>query len=377
MSDRLQDQEGSWLGVRVQGTTISSLRQWVLTHPMTTLYLGLGEMADPALLKDAGVGKLLAFKAQGDLVDPEWKNNCAAHETPEVVPDENAQLRAQAAQFGLDLDGPAPARPRKDAGGAEGPLEASPKKKRSKKQQVRDMLQRAKWNCSATPLDPKYRKPIKIRLKRKRQSSSSSGSSSGDCSSESSREGSSHLQRVAKQLPGYLARCSAKEANSLLAQEHGEATQTYAIFQKYYRQVILRKGGSKPLLREVATLTLAMDWLVQGRILQVADLLSQRLKSLELIQGGTPGDLAAQLELLPKELQGLATQVEAKVAKDEFQQEMKLQNQLKGKGPGKRFPFTPASGKDAKGAGKWGDRKGPKDRKGEQSPQSKIVQVGT
>eukprot|EP00438_Fugacium_kawagutii_P035168 Skav226718 [mRNA] locus=scaffold3813:9812:20038:- [translate_table: standard] len=103
---------------------------------------------------------------------------------------------------------------------------------------------------------------------------------------------------------------------------------------------------------------------------------SLELKSLELIQNGTPGDLAAQLELLPKEVQGLATQAEAHVAKTEYHNEVKLQHHLKGKGPGKRT-YPPATGKEPKGGGKSWDKKGPKDRKGESSQQTKVVQVGT
>lgn len=56
ITDRVQDQEGTWVGVKVLGTTISSLRQWVLTHPGVTFYVGLGEMADPGSLKETGVG---------------------------------------------------------------------------------------------------------------------------------------------------------------------------------------------------------------------------------------------------------------------------------------------------------------------------------
>lgn len=130
------------------------------------------------------------------------------------------------------------------------------------------------------------------------------------------------------------------------------------------------------MLREAATLSMALDLVIQGRVLNLADLLSQRLKSLELIQGGTPGELASQMELLPKEVQGLSTQAEAKLAKDDFYQETKLQHQLKGKSHGKKGAQYPASGKEGKGSGKSWDKKGPRDRKGESAQKTQVVQVG-
>ena len=229
----------------------------------------------------------------------------------------------------------------------------------SKKEKVQET---AGWTPARTPLDPSYRRPIKIRMSQKRKASSSSGSTTRSSSTSEDRSSDHQVHRVAKKLPGYLARCCCKEASNLLAQDVGEEGSTYVVMQKYYRQILLRRGGSRPLLREMATLSWGMDLLLQGKILQLADLLAQRLKALELIQQGTTGDLAAQLELLPKESQGLSSQAEARIAKSEFFQETKLANQLKGKG---KRPFAPLlpKGKKAKERERVGTREGQKARK--------------
>lgn len=255
----------------------------------------------------------------------------------------------------------------------EGP-QGQAKKKKSKKQQVKEMVLKSKWTPARTPLDPSYRRPIKIRMGQKRKASSSSGSTTRSSSTSEDRSSDHQVHRVAKKLPGYLARCCCKEASNLLAQDVGEEGSTYVVMQKYYRQILLRRGGSRPLLREMATLSWGMDLLLQGKILQLADLLAQRLKALELIQQGTTGDLAAQLELLPKESQGLSSQAEARIAKSEFFQENKLANQLKGKGK-RPFAPPPPQGKEGKGTGKSWDKRGTKGKKGDQ-PQSKMVEVG-
>eukprot|EP00438_Fugacium_kawagutii_P010947 Skav235355 [mRNA] locus=scaffold665:213254:217513:- [translate_table: standard] len=317
--DRVRDQEGEWMGVLVRGTNIPSLRQWQLMHPQTSLYLGLTEVREADRVKEVGVGQLLAWKEASELCQADWGENCLTSPSNGNERDENEQLRRQAAHFGLGL----PAQDDKGEGEDHVDLtdQKTKKKKKSPKQRVKEMLNRAKWSCTLTPLDPKYRKPLKIRLKRKKASSSTSASSSGS------------LATGGQEAP----------------------------------RVMVRKGGSKPLLREAATLSLALDLVVRGRILQMADLLAQRLKSLELIQGGTPGELASQMELLPKEVQGLSTQAETRLAKDDFYQEHKLQQQLKGKGPGKKGSYTPATGKDGKGVGKTGDKRNPKGRKGEET----------
>ena len=193
------------------------------------------------------------------------------------------------------------------------------------------MLEKAKWNTDGTPLDPKYHKPIKINLRKKDDSSSSgeTGSSGGDLATDH------RLRVVARRLPGYLTRRAAKDASTLQAQSTvGEETTVFGIFRRYYRQVLQTKTSSRPMLREMATLRSALDKIVDGSILEVADLLSQRLKSLEMVASGSDPMVATEGELLPRELQGLASEAESRYAHKEFQAGVRLNRALKG-GKGK------------------------------------------
>lgn len=92
------------------------------------------------------------------------------------------------------------------------------------------------------------------------------------------------------------------------------------------------KVQSKPMLREMLTISCVLDELVGGQVLQAADLLAQRLKSLELMAAGATAEVATQVEIVPKELTGLATQAESRLAKKEATADLKLSRALKGKG---------------------------------------------
>ena len=98
----------------------------------------------------------------------------------------------------------------------------------------------------------------------------------GDATSSlSSQEGlgSEHrLRTLAKRLPGYLCRASAKEARQNLADPTGENLQSFKIFHRYYLQIIAPCLGSRRLLREMTTLSMILDTLVEGDILAVVDI---------------------------------------------------------------------------------------------------------
>ena len=102
-------------------------------------------------------------------------------------------------------------------------------------------------------------------------------------------------------------------------------------------------------------------------------MLSQRLKSLELLATGTPAELASQVELIPKDFLGLTSQAEGRFTKKEFAAETKLQKALKG-GEGKADPprFTEAKG--TKGHAKGNGKGAPKGGK-EKADESKVVRL--
>ena len=171
------------------------------------------------------------------------------------------------------------------------------------------MIRRAQWDASGTPVDPKYKREIKVSLKKsKREASSSASSSSGSSGSYGGIGREQELKAVSRRLPGYLTRKAAQEGALSLSQGIGEDLKGFQLFLRYYRQVVVPRGGSKPILQELLTLATALDGLIGGNILATLDLLSQRFKSLELLQGGADGEVARQLELVPNEAMSLATQ---------------------------------------------------------------------
>ena len=74
------------------------------------------------------------------------------------------------------------------------------------------------------PLDPHYKRPIRLSTKKKKNSSSESTSRSASLSSETSEplESEHRLRKIAQKLPGYLACKASKEAANILSQSTGE-----------------------------------------------------------------------------------------------------------------------------------------------------------
>ena len=116
------------------------------------------------------------------------------------------------------------------------------------------------------------------------------------------------------------------------------------------------------------TISCVLDQLVGGQVLQAADILAQRLKSLELMAAGATAEVATQVEIVPKELTDLATQAESRLARKEATADLKLSRAFKGKG--KADP--PVKG-DLKGKFKGGQ--GKEGSKGNKSDESKVVKV--
>lgn len=61
-----------------------------------------------------------------------------------------------------------------------------------------------------TPLDPSYKRPVKVSIQRHKDSSSSSSSSGSSGTSSMSTD--NKVRKVSKKLPGYLCRRAAREA---------------------------------------------------------------------------------------------------------------------------------------------------------------------
>ena len=361
------DQEGKWLAVRILGSKLASLRDWRKANPNALFYCCREACPANKRLSVPGVGYTLKAKLLSQEAD--WTSNAVDDHHP-PPPGETENLRKVAEQFGFPKGG----------GGADPPpLETAPKqdvpatsssKKKKGKRKVKEMLEKARWKVQGTPLDPHYKRPIRLSsTKKKKNSSSASTSRSASPSSETSEvlQSEHRLRKIAQKLPGYLARKASKEAATILSQSTGEGDWGVGVYRRYYRQILAPKVTSKAIQREMLTLSAVLDHLLDGQILTVADIAAQRLKSLELLAAGSPVELSSQLEILPKELSNLAGQEESRFARREFQNETKLNRQLKGGGKssgGKdQFPIQ------VKGKG------GKSNSKGGKAQQSKVVEV--
>lgn len=381
LRDETKDMEGQWLGLKLLGTTIDQLRNWALTHGSgSNLFLATGEVAPPERRHMPGVGYLLEVKERTDADQEPWQKNCIAEGGPEH--ETRDLLKAAQGLAAGALGGASPSHQR------DGKTEEvdPPTKKLSGKQKVKRMVEKAKWSPKGTPLDPAYKKPIRLKVQKKKSSSSSSSPTSGSSHTSEGGLGSEHrLRGISRRLPGYLARQSAKEAIKMLATQTGEGLSTYQVFNRYYRQVVQGRGGSRGLQRELFTLSSVVDLIISGEVLTALDTLCQRIKGLELLQQGAESSLAMQVELLPREQLGLTQDVEGRFAHKEFVAESKLLRQLKSSSPGakgtwggnpKGVPSQPF-GKGKKGK-PWGkaSNKGDTGKKGGDSPIVPVAPPG-
>ena len=214
------------------------------------------------------------------------------------------------------------------------------------------------------------KKKKKSRGRRRRRSTSSSNSN-GDsaCSSGSSggsidsadsghpfREGH-RVKQLAKRVPGILTRHAIDEMNRLLVQHLGEEGSSIIkpVLLRYIRLHVTVKNVPPAQKRELLTLGYTMDRLLQRDFLGAMDLITQRVKAIEMVLGGASWAVAQNLELVPLEQEMITSVAEAQGAAREFRREAKVQRDT-GKGKGR----WQEDWKTKKGDGKKGDGKSPK-----------------
>eukprot|EP00435_Cladocopium_sp_Y103_P029073 s976_g7.t1 len=203
--------------------------------------------------------------------------------------------------------------------------------------------------------------------KKKKKESSSSGSSSGGSSSaatSSSRDVSGGLfnserkmKRVWRRYPGSLAATALVEARQALMTANGlifdlEKQSLPPLATQFVRQH-LAAGMSAPMLQEALTISTCLDGLLRGQVAWTADILGQRLKSLESLSRGTHWKVARQLELINSEPQSITGETEGLNAARAAREEERLRSSLS-KGGESRQTSKGKKGKEAKGVGKTG-----------------------
>lgn len=205
---------------------------------------------------------------------------------------------------------------------------------------------------------------------RRKRSASSSSDSSGASGSSSHGEDvhqagvfseDSRAKGIAERFPGVLTlEALRKMEESLLTQvgESQEVKAVRAVATQYFRQQLQRKV-SPPVGRELLTIAVALDQLIRGLPSKAADTLSQRLKSVEAVSGGTHWSVAQRMELPSSEGVMLSEGPELRFAQKENYESSKSHY----------FAANP-SGKGKGSKGGKGDRDGKS--KGEKGRDGKV-----
>ena len=239
------------------------------------------------------------------------------------------------------------------------------------------------------PLDPtktvrgilrraKKRKKKTGKKKRKKERRGGRGSSSSHTSESTDTEGNSsnisidsqdsghpfreghRVRQLARKYPGLLCRHALDEMGRILVQHGGEEdNRILPLYQKYMRQHVLTQGATAGQKRELLTLAAIADRLIARDIHGSLDVVTQRIKAIEMVVGGATWPVAQNLELIPMDQERLAGVAEAQGAVREYRQETKAKRDMgKGKGwwdrDGKgKWTEKGKKGDGKKGTGKW------------------------
>ena len=145
---------------------------------------------------------------------------------------------------------------------------------------------------------------------------------------------------------------------------------TPAVATSYLLTMILPLHKEKMnvrMMRELRTLAGALDQIAVGNPEKAADLLSQRLKALELMLSDQGWARAQYLELIPPEGAGLAEPEEQRMASKEQALEAKIRQYLPSAWKKEERPHGEGKGKGKKGKGEKG-KKETEDKKKERAP---------
>lgn len=349
-----------------------------------------GTLTDPLLIHGRSVEEV-------DLKDVPWLTNLEAvrGDREAEIPDEMTQLRALQAKAkekeGDDKKKQSKKEKKKGRGeeltGEEGRLAKAPKKQAAGFEVGQKDLE-AIYAFTGLDLDPARRRKVLKRAKRlgkakkkKKKSSSSSGGggSSSSTSSSSSSGGDSglfgedtKLAKIWKRCPGALTAGGVREARQGLLNQAGtlwniDQEEVPAIFTQYCRQQIMQPHAvSAAMSQELLTLSQAVDFLLLGKPAGAADILCQRIKSLEALAKGSHWSTGRQLELIRADHYSIAEGSEALGAARRAREEERLKNLLS-KAPSSKGGDNSHGGKNRKGksAGKGKPDEGGKNRGGD------------
>lgn len=377
----------SEITLTAEGTDHEELLKWISGNPGTLVRVHLCGKACLNKVDSNGLvhGQQVRLKSRED--EGGWAENLKGSL------DELAQLRKDARQAG-EREPEAPERreekkqkKKKKKKVKESESSTSKDKKKAAKEENRKLKSQKdlKVVFGTTGLDPdvRVRKQVRRRVKkrlrskkrREEESTSSNGTSEGSSGVDSLGSGDSgdifeeahKVRTIAKRAPGALT-CSMVRgmqrqlltaSGSVWDQDTGAVPPVALQFFRNQLQGKLSGGAS----REALTLCWALDLGLQGKLADMMDCLSQRLKSVEMTANGGSWMVSQRVEVVPPDKPLLASRAEAQAAAKENKEEMKVRALTKGKekgrgeNPGGWRPMGKGEqkGKD-KAKGKKGDR---------------------
>ena len=137
-----------------------------------------------------------------------------------------------------------------------------------------------------------------------------------------STRGEDELWRLSKKHPGKLLKRTMKELQRYLGEmsaegDNHEGWMRYRMLG-YINQIVLTQHPPNTIgvrnYRELITLGTGIDLLLQGRLAELGDLMSQRLKALETSLGEQGWHTARHQELIPPQSASLTTEEERRRA---------------------------------------------------------------
>ena len=386
--------EGVMLRMRLEGTQSEAMVKWAGAHPGRMIEVhpclpDCGRLSKDGLLHATKVKKLLAGAKE------DWMENVVDLAVAQGEgEDELARLRERAKERGHAAVGEQRAPVVEKADALSSSSEERRKKKKKKKKERKKKEEGEKQRVSATKdltavfggtaLDPqpsvrrKIKKKAKRSAKRKSRRSSSSTSSTSRMSSASGEmaEDSGHLfgeevkmKTLAKKYPGALTLSTLEQIQTAVVSQTGQPWELSReslppIFSQFWRQMLSPKM-SGPMSREAQTLCYLQDLLLQGRIAATCDTITQRLKGLEQVAGGSHYQVAQRQELVPIDSSQMTSPMESLEASRLQREEAKARAAAarpwaRGSDWERRAeePKGKAKGKDAKSRGKGKGDKG-------------------
>ena len=201
------------------------------------------------------------------------------------------------------------------------------------------------------------------RKRRSREEDSEDSNSSIKDSESDDWEDHNKIIRYSQKHPGRLSLMAMKEMGQLLNQVNGEpeSHQLRPIYAKFFHLILKPRLSASGPQREAATISRALDLLIQGNLPGLMDLLSQRFKAIEVASMHSSWKAAQHLELLPSERPSATSRAEQTVAAKEAREEARLSKLI---APQYSPSPAPWQGKGQKSWKGWKGSKNPSPWKG-------------